>query len=319
MSYNDLIVKFKQAQLVAREAYAAVATAEHILRPGLESYLYAAKVRSDHGVKTELYGFCSGLAEGLVWDASRKLAPAGSKIDIARDDEMKEAGLDIREALERGAIPDLDGFWTYLERKFGGDAGRRVAYQQAAKAIIDGFFLRPDTEIRRVGGGVVINASVGSEASYVNRGLRRISTYSDQRVAALLQGLRAFARKSGFAQLAEDCNRGSIVRCPASKSRDSTTNGSSSSHRKLAPHSKFSSASSARSILHLAPIDGRRHVSIPRRSLLAADSRNQPFQRIRSVAYRPVQGLLLASLSRCRTATSGDVRPVVGHSGPAVR
>ncbi|NMM01568.1 hypothetical protein HHL24_26975 [Paraburkholderia sp. RP-4-7] len=212
MSYNDLIVKFKQAQLVAREAYAAVAVAEHILRPDLESYLYAAKVRSEHGVKTELYGFCSGLAEGLVWDASRKLAPAGSKIDIARDDEMKEAGLDIREALERGAIPDLDGFWTYLERKFGGDTGRRVAYQQAAKAIIDGFFLRPDTEIRRVGGGVVINASVGSEASYVNRGLRRISTYSDQRVAALLQGLRAFARKSGFAQLAEDCNRGSIVR-----------------------------------------------------------------------------------------------------------
>lgn len=212
MSYNDLIVKFKQAQLVAREAYAAVSTAEHILRPDLESYLYAAKVRSDHGVKTELYGFCSGLAQGLVWDASRKLAPAGSKIDIARDDEMEEANLDIREALERGEIPALGGFWTHLERKFGGDAGRRVAYQQAAKAIIDGFYLRPVTEIRRVGGGVVINASVGSEASYVNRGLRRISTYSDQRVAALFLGLRAFARKAGFVQLAADCNNGGIVR-----------------------------------------------------------------------------------------------------------
>ncbi|CAE6967717.1 hypothetical protein [Paraburkholderia domus] len=135
-----------------------------------------------------------------------------SRIAIDQADEIKEANLDLRETLAKGEIPDLDGFWTHLQRKFGGDAGRRVAYVQAAKAIIDGFYLRPDKEVRRVGGGVVIDASVGSEASYVSRGLRRISTYSDRRVATLFQGLRAFARKSGFAQLAADCNNGNIVR-----------------------------------------------------------------------------------------------------------
>jgi hypothetical protein len=210
--YNELIAKFKHAQLVAREAYGAVATAEQLLRPNLESYEYVAKVRAQYEVDNELRKFCSELTQRLVWDASRKLAPAGGKIDIDQAEEAKEANLDIHGSLERGHVPDLDGFWTHLERKFGGDAGRLIAYQQAAKAIIDGFYLKPDTDVRRVGGGIVIDASVGSQESYSRRGYRRVSSYSDQRVAALFQGLRAFARKHGFVQLATDCNVGSALR-----------------------------------------------------------------------------------------------------------
>lgn len=210
--YNTLMEQFKAAQATAAEAYAAVARAEAGLFPGLEDYERATKSRGSYKTERELKAFCTDLSELVVRIAQQAFAPAGGTIAITRDHELEEAGVDIRETLDAGGLPDLDGFATHLKRKYSGEAGAALGYQQAAKAIIDGLWLKPDSEMKRTASGIVITAPVGSEASYGDSGRRRISYYATDRINQLFRGFATFATIAGYPGLAADLRQPRALR-----------------------------------------------------------------------------------------------------------
>ncbi|WP_243751482.1 hypothetical protein [Paraburkholderia sp. BL10I2N1] len=175
-----------------------------------EGYYRAAKVRPEYSTKRELREFCSGLSEILVYQAGRRFAPVGGRLEIDTKSELESASIDIREALEAGKCPDFDAFWAHLERTFSGDAGQRVAFTQAAKSVINGFGLTPDSEIKRTASAIVLEARAGSELTF-RSSLRRVGYYSQQSMANLIAGLAAFASHAGFASLGAQLARGGLV------------------------------------------------------------------------------------------------------------
>ncbi|MDR5754952.1 MULTISPECIES: hypothetical protein [unclassified Caballeronia] len=172
--YTQLIEQFKTAQTAAAAAYGAVVQAERdVFSDGLTEYS-AMEARSEYKVERELETFCLRLLSRLVMEASRKFAPAGGRIEIDQNHELDRSGVDVGQALRKGNVPDLDGFWQHLERTFGGEAGERVAFEQAAKAIINGFWLKPDTEIKRTSSAVILEKRVTSQSCFHSKGQREV-------------------------------------------------------------------------------------------------------------------------------------------------
>ncbi|GJH21905.1 hypothetical protein CBA19CS22_35205 [Caballeronia novacaledonica] len=210
--YTQLIEQFKTAQAAAAVAYHAVVQAERdVFADGLTEYS-AMEVRSEYKVERELNTFCRRLLSRLVMEASRKFAPAGGRIEIDQSRELDRCGLDIEEDLRKDKIPDLDGFWQHLERTFGGEAGERVAFEQAAKAIIDGFWLKPDTEIKRTSSAVILEKRVTSQSCFHSKGQREVYYSSQQAVATTFDGLATFAKKHQFGALAMQLRNFSVHR-----------------------------------------------------------------------------------------------------------
>lgn len=207
--FTNLIQLFKDAQQAAQTAYDAVLTAE------IEAFIdrrveyTAMNTRSKYAAERELQEFCSRLVGRLVMEASRKFAPGSGRLEIDKDEELRRFGLHVNDVLEAGRLPDLDGSWQHLEKTFGGDADREVAFTQAAKAIINGFWLKPDSEIKRTSSAVVLEKRVSSEISFHSSGKRRIHYGSTQGVAVTLDGLATFASKHQFSALGQQlrhCN-----------------------------------------------------------------------------------------------------------------
>ncbi|SAL01009.1 hypothetical protein AWB77_06251 [Caballeronia fortuita] len=210
--YTQLIEQFKTAQAAAAVAYHAVVQAERdVFADGLTEYS-AMEVRSEYKVERELNTFCRRVLSRLVMEASRKFAPAGGRIEIDQSRELDRCGLDIEEDLRKNKIPDLDGFWQHLERTFGGEAGERVAFEQAAKAIINGFWLKPDTEIKRTSSAVILEKRVTSQSCFHSKGQREVYYSSQQAVATTFDGLATFAKKHQFGALAMQLRNFSVHR-----------------------------------------------------------------------------------------------------------
>ncbi|RQN37239.1 hypothetical protein [Paraburkholderia tropica] len=209
--FNELIEQFKAAQVAAADAYHAVSRAERLLFPNVESYLHATKTRSSYKTERELSSFCRDLAAAIVRRACRNFAPPGGSLSIAREDELEECGIDLHEALEKGEVPDLDALWRHLERKFSGEGGATLAYEQAARSIIDGFYLKPSSEMKRTSSGVVIDMSAQSEECWNRKGQRTLSVYARDRVSACFRGLATVARKASFDELASQLADGRFL------------------------------------------------------------------------------------------------------------
>ncbi|SAK57643.1 hypothetical protein AWB76_02487 [Caballeronia temeraria] len=210
--YTQLIEQFKNAQTAAASAYSVVVQAERDAFGDGKSDYSAMETRSEYKAECELEKFCARLVSRLVMEASRKFAPAGGRIEIDSDREAERFGLDVGEALRKGHLPNLDGFWQHLERTFGGDAGERIAFEQAAKAIISGFWLKPDTEIKRTSSAVILEKRVSSEASFRSKGEREVNYHSQSSVASTLGGLATFADKHRFGALANQLRNFSVHR-----------------------------------------------------------------------------------------------------------
>ncbi|MDR5776906.1 MULTISPECIES: hypothetical protein [unclassified Caballeronia] len=208
--FTHLIQQFKDAQTVAAAAYGAVAQAERDAFTDGRTEYSAMDARSEYKVERELEKFCSRLVSRLVMEASRKFAPAGGRIEIDSAHETDRFGLDVGGALRKGHLPDLDGFWKHLEQTFGGEAGEQVAFEQAAKALIDGFWLKPDTEIKRTSSAMILEKRVSSEASFRSKGEREVHYHSQSSVYATFQGLATSTDKHGFGALANSLRNFSI-------------------------------------------------------------------------------------------------------------
>ncbi|MGF6969595.1 hypothetical protein OKW43_006690 [Paraburkholderia sp. WC7.3g] len=202
--YTALVQQFKDAQAKAAAAYLEVSAAETALFPGDGEYCYrAAESRSDYKTERELSDFCNRLSHVLVREAVRRFSPEGGRLEIDDRKELDNASIDISGALQAGKCPDFDAFWAHLERTFSGDAGKRIGLIQAAKLIIDGFYIRPNSEIKRTSSAIVLEARIWSETCY--RSSARKPTYqSGQNVASLTRGLSAFAAHAGFDVLSFD-------------------------------------------------------------------------------------------------------------------
>lgn len=208
--FTNLVKLFKDAQQAAQTAYGAVLTAEIKAFADRRVEYTAMNTRSSYTAERELQDFCSRLVGRMAMEAARKFAPGSGRLDIDKGEELQRFGLDVNKVLEAGNLPDLDGFWLHLEKSYGGDAGREVAFSQAAKAIINGFWLKPNTEIKRTSSAVVLEKRVPSEVSFRSSGGRRRIHYgSTQSVALTLDGLSTFASKYQFATLGQQlkhCN-----------------------------------------------------------------------------------------------------------------
>jgi hypothetical protein len=201
--FTNLVHLFKTAQDAAERAYGDVLTAEKEAFADLGDGYTAMNTRSSYAAERELQEFCSRLVGRLVMEASRKFAPGSGRLDIDKDAELKRFGLDLNEVLDAGNLPDLDGFWQHIEKTYSGDAGREVAFSQAATAIINGFWLKPDSEIKRTSSAVVLEKRVSSEVSFRSSRKRRIHYGSTQTLALTLDGLATFAFKHEFGALGQ--------------------------------------------------------------------------------------------------------------------
>ncbi|WP_321794606.1 hypothetical protein [Caballeronia sp. J97] len=210
--YTQLIQQFKDAQSAAASAYSVVIGAERAAFTGSLSEYSAMETRSEYKAERELTSFCQRLQSRLVMEASRKFAPAGGRIEIDSAREADRFGLDVADALRKGHLPDMDGFWQHLEQTFGGDAGERVAFEQAAKAIISGFWLKPDAEIKRTSSAVVLEKRVTSQSSFHSKGQREVYYSSQQSVATTFDGLATFSTKHQFGKLAWELRNFSVHR-----------------------------------------------------------------------------------------------------------
>ncbi|MDR5826030.1 hypothetical protein [Caballeronia sp. LZ043] len=106
----------------------------------------------------------------------------------------------------------MDGFWKHLEQAFGGEAGERVAFEQAAKAIISGFWLKRDSEIKRTSSAMMLEKRVTSQPSFHSKGEREVYYSSQSSVAETFQGLGTFAEKHRFGELANQLRNFSVHR-----------------------------------------------------------------------------------------------------------
>jgi hypothetical protein len=210
--YTALVQRFKDAQTAASAAYLEVCAAEIAAFPSDSSHPYrAAKTRSEYSTARELAEFCNSLAHVLVVEAIRRFSPPGGRLEIDDKKELNIASVDIHGALEAGKCPDFDAFWVHLERTFSGDGGKRIALAQAAKLVIDGFSLKPDSEIKRTGSAIVLDARILSETASSRSSARRASYYSQSTVAGLSRGLGAFAGEAGFYVLASQLKHGRLA------------------------------------------------------------------------------------------------------------
>lgn len=210
--YTALVQQFKDAQTKAAAAYLEVAAVEAGLFPrGNEQYVYrATESRSDYKTERELSEFCDRLAHVLVRQAVDRFSPAGGRLEIDKSHELENASVDIRGALEAGKCPDFDAFWSHLERAFSGDAGKRIGLIQAAKLIIDGFGIRPSTEIKRTSSAIVLEARIWSETCF-RSSLRKATYHSQSTATGLIRGLAAFATHAGFDVLGSVLTHGRLI------------------------------------------------------------------------------------------------------------
>jgi len=209
--YTALVQQFKDAQTKAAAAYLEVCAAESAAFPKDSDYPYrAASVRSEYSTERELLDFCARLAHVMVGEAVRRFSPPGGRLEIRDEQELANASIDISGALKAGKCPDFDAFWAHLERTFSGDAGKRIGLVQAAKLVIDGFGLRPESEIKRTSSAIVLDARVWSEPVF-RSSARKATYHSSSTVAGLIRGLAAFASNAGFDFLSAQLMRGQLV------------------------------------------------------------------------------------------------------------
>nr|WP_315593833.1 hypothetical protein [uncultured Cupriavidus sp.] len=201
--YNQIIEKFIAAQRSARQAYqdAAAFEREALADAGTVEPFLAVDVRSEYRQENELEKFCFKLAGSVISRARREFAPLGARLDIENEAEYERAGLDIRRALKKGEIPDLDKLWASLTAHYQGDGGATTAYRQAASRIVRNFNLHRNAEVKRTASGVVLKKPVYTETVW-NSSRRKVGYHSTQPTADCLMGLATFAGKAGNAALA---------------------------------------------------------------------------------------------------------------------
>lgn len=136
------------------------------------------------------------ILDRLVKRAAEAFGPPGSPVPIDRK-EIAEAFPISNEAQARRLSPAK--VWAYLEARFGGGTGERMALTECADALIRKLGLREENTIRTVGRFTVLDFSVWS----VKRDSGRRTVLSDSSSTNVAQAFGALEAFAGWAQMPE--------------------------------------------------------------------------------------------------------------------
>lgn len=155
--YKALWLRYRNAlEKWASEQCAIRSEERRILNHHRSEYMRAFEDMSGHDVGRTLEKSAIEIRKMLVWSAEKLFAPEGVslKIDGYEIYERFPTDQDNIDAFDPVAI------WSYLEQKYGGDFGEKLAWQQVAKAFKSKFNLDEGEKVVIKNGYIVLDRSV---------------------------------------------------------------------------------------------------------------------------------------------------------------
>jgi hypothetical protein len=136
----------------------------------------------------------------LIAKACVRFAPDGATLEIDHHKIHERFPLDHNSGTESF---NPVAIWDFLVSQYDGDAGKAIAWRQAADALTRSFGLNRQTEVKTKSGCVILELSVYTEKHF--RGYWELSYSSRESVSKALLNLVAFARWANFDELADEC------------------------------------------------------------------------------------------------------------------
>lgn len=168
-----------------------------------EDYMAAIQPLSKHDVQELKSTVASRIRERIKRYAEERFAPAGGSLTIDNSD------IEDRFPTHREHCIDFDpvAFWSYLENKYGGNAGEELAWRQAAQAIYSAFNLQYSKGVETKGGYAILRRHVWIDdinKKYHNR--NTLSYGCQQSVRDCCHALAGFATWAERDGLVHDLN-----------------------------------------------------------------------------------------------------------------
>lgn len=140
-----------------------VRTLERSLFPGMEDYRYSVGGMSERDLEKSLGETAKDMRMRLSWLAARQFAPPGGSLEI--DDDALAEAFPVDHYTDLAKLHDFDpaAVWAWLETRYGGQAGERLAHEQLAKRFRSAFGIDRRDEIVTRGGYVILSKTVWTE------------------------------------------------------------------------------------------------------------------------------------------------------------
>ncbi|CAM5529694.1 hypothetical protein TMEC54S_00238 [Thauera mechernichensis] len=155
--YKALWVRYRNAlENWANEQCEIRSEERRILNRHHNEYMRAFEDMTSYDVRRTLESRAAEIRKMMVWTAEKVFAPEGVSLKID--------GYDIHERF-RSDEDNIDAFdpvaiWSYLEQKYGGDFGEKLAWQQVARGFKSKFNLDEGDKVVIKNGYIVLERSV---------------------------------------------------------------------------------------------------------------------------------------------------------------
>lgn len=203
--YKALWLRYRNAlEKWASEQCAIRSEERQILNLHFGEYIRAFEDMSGHDVRRTLEKSAIEIRKMLVWSAEKLFAPEGVslKIDGYEIYERFPTDQDNIDAFDPVAI------WSYLEQKYGGDFGEKLAWQQVAKGFKSKFNLDEGEKVVIKNGYIVLDRSVWlDDFDKKQYKKNRLSFGCAETVSQSLNVLSEIARWSDRVALSHDLRR----------------------------------------------------------------------------------------------------------------
>lgn len=194
-----------QQYCAAVDAYMAQLSAISALERSFdpcEDYSLAVQTLPLYKIKDIKKKVAENIRSRMVWHAQKLFAPEGVRMEIDTREVHSLFPIQFENGDRYGNIDerwriefDPVALWNHLEQTYGGDAGKELAWRQAAAIIISAFDMKHEKEIVIVAGRTVLTKRVYTRAGF--RGGREIGSCDDE-LNKLFNALKAFAEWAGL-------------------------------------------------------------------------------------------------------------------------
>lgn len=153
-----------------------------------KEYISAIEKPSEYDVQKWKMKAGERIVRRLIVHAKQLFAPGGAGLEIDEDPIFKRFPID-----RHGNLSTFDpaAIWKHLEETYGGDAGEKHAWAQAAATIFKELSLQRADKVERKGEYLVINNQTWSQKKF--NGSMELSTHTADRMRKLFEALVAFA------------------------------------------------------------------------------------------------------------------------------
>lgn len=203
--YKALWMRYRNAlENWASEQCAIRSEERRILNHNRSEYMRAFEDMTGNDVRRTLESRAAEVRKMMVWTAEKVFEPEGVSLKID--------GYDIHERFpsDEDNIDSFDpvAIWSYLEQKYGGDFGEKLAWQQVAKGFKSKFNLDDGEEVVIKGGYIVLERPVwldGFDKKHYKK--NRLSFGCVESISQSLNVLSEIARWSDRIALSHDLCR----------------------------------------------------------------------------------------------------------------